>query len=75
MGFSRQEYWSGLPFPSPKKTLLSNVGTADSIPGQGAKIPHALLPKNQNINQKQCNNKFNKDFKKGEHQKNSKKKE
>ena len=21
MGFSRQEYWSGLPFPSPKRTL------------------------------------------------------
>ena len=22
MGFSRQEYWSGLPFPSPKRTLI-----------------------------------------------------
>ena len=27
MGFSRQEYWSGLPFPSPViKMLLVNVG-------------------------------------------------
>ena len=23
MGFSRQEYWSGLPFPSPEKELKS----------------------------------------------------
>ena len=33
------------------------------IPGQGAKIPHASWPKNQNIKQKQDYNKFNKDFK------------
>ena len=25
MGFSRQEYWSGLPFPSPKVISLSQV--------------------------------------------------
>ena len=31
-----------------------------SILGQGAKIPHALRPKNQNIKQKQYCNKFNK---------------
>ena len=31
-------------------TLPSNVGDAGSIPLQGAKIPHALCPKNQNIN-------------------------
>ena len=41
---------------------------------QGAKIPHALGPKNQNIKQKQCSNKFSKDFKNGPHQKNLKKK-
>ena len=35
-----------------------------SVPGQGAKIPHALQPKNQNIKQKQQCNKFNKDKKK-----------
>ena len=32
------------------------------IPGWGAKIPHALGPKHQNIKQKQYCNKFDKDF-------------
>ena len=31
------------------KTSPSNSGGADSIPGQGTKIPHASQPKNQNI--------------------------
>ena len=44
------------------KTLPSNAGGEDSIPGQGAKTPHASQPKNQNIKQKQYCNKFNKDF-------------
>ena len=34
------------------KTLPSNAGGASSIPNQGAKIPHALGPKSQNIRQK-----------------------
>ena len=34
------------------------------IPGQAAKMPHASWPKKQNIKQKLCCNKFNKDFKK-----------
>ena len=38
------------------------------IPGEGAKIPHASQPKNQNMKQKQYCNKFNKDFKNGLHQ-------
>ena len=46
------------------KTSLSNAGGVGSIPGQEAKIPHALQPKSQNIKQKQYCNKFNKDFKK-----------
>ena len=33
------------------KTSLSSAGDAGSIPGLGAKIPHALQPKNQNIKQ------------------------
>ena len=49
------------------KTLPSNAGGAGSIPGWGAKIPHALWPKNQNIKQKQYCNKFNKDLKKMVH--------
>ena len=46
------------------KTLPSNTWAAGSIPGQGARIPHALQPKNQDIKQKQYCNKFNKDVKK-----------
>ena len=45
------------------ETLPSNAGGEGSIRGWGAKIPHALLPKNQNIKQKQYCNKFSKDFK------------
>ena len=51
------------------KTSPSNAGGAGSIPGQGAGIPHASQPINQNIKQKQYCNKFNKDFKNGPHQK------
>ena len=59
-------------FPGPVvKTSSSNAGGAGLIPGQGAKIPHASRPKNQNIKQKQYCNKFNKDFKNGPHQKKS----
>ena len=52
------------------KTSPSNAGGVDSIPGQGAKIPHASRPKNQNVKQKQYCKKFKKDFKNGPHQKN-----
>ena len=44
------------------KTSPSNAGGAGSIPGRGAKIPHALQPRKQNIKQKQYCNKFNKDL-------------
>ena len=47
-----------------------DTGDAGSIPHQGAKILHALWPKNKIIKQKQYCNKFNKDFKNGPHQKN-----
>ena len=45
-------------------TLPSNAGGASSIPDQGAKIPCASQPKNQNIKSKQYCSKFNKDSKK-----------
>ena len=51
------------------ETSPSNAAGEGLIPGQGAKIPHALCPKNQSIKQKQYCNKFNKDFKNGPHQK------
>ena len=49
------------------KTSPSNAVGVGSIPGQGAKIPHAAQPKNPNIKQKQYCNKFNKDFENGSH--------
>ena len=51
------------------KTLPYNAGDVGSIPGLGAKIPHASQPKNQNIKQKQYCNKFSKDLKNGPYQK------
>ena len=53
------------------KTSPSSGGGEGSIPGWGAKIPHALWPKNQNIKQKQYCNKFDKVFKNSRHQKKS----
>ena len=51
------------------KTLPSNSGSASSIPSRGAKILHALKPKNQSIKQKQYYDEFDKDFlKNGPHQ-------
>ena len=44
MGFSRQEYWSGLPFPSPIDHILSDVSTM-TRPSWVA--PHGMaMPKN-----------------------------
>ena len=54
------------------KTLPSSAVGKGSIPSQRTKIPYALPPKIQNINQKQYCNKFNKDFKNGSHQKKEK---
>ena len=54
------------------KTLPSNAEGAGSIPGQGAKIPHALWPKNQNIKHKPDRNKL-KDLRTGSHHKKKKK--
>ena len=54
------------------KTSPSNAGGIDSNPDGRAKIPHASLPKTQNIKEKQYCNKFNKDFKDGPHPKTKK---
>ena len=57
--------WIGdLPGDPAVKTSPSNVGDLNLIRGQGAKIPHDLQPKKQDIKQKQYCNKFNKDLKK-----------
>ena len=47
-------------------TLPSNAGSVGSIPGERAKIPHTSRPKNHDIKENQCCNKFNKDLKKKE---------
>ena len=47
------------------KTSLLNAAGAGLMPGWGAKVPHASLPKKlKHKNQKQYCNKFNQDFKK-----------
>ena len=48
MGFSRREYWSGLPFPSPGDLLDPGIEPksptlqADSLPSEPAGKPHEL---------------------------------
>ena len=49
------------------KISLSLAGDEGSILGQGAKIPYASWPKNQNVKQKQYCNTFSEDFKSGLH--------
>ena len=53
------------------KTLPSNAGNAHCITGQGARIPHALWPKNQKVKKREnsSNTITNsiKDFKNGPH--------
>ena len=66
--------WRDFPGGPRVKTSPSNAEGMGSILGQEAKLPHALWPKNQNINWKQYYNKFNKDFKNCPHQKNLSKK-
>ena len=51
------------------KILPAHAGGAALIPSWETEVPHALWPKNQNIKQKQCCNKINKDFKNGPHRK------
>ena len=52
-------YIEDFPGGTMNKNLPDNAGDTDSIPGQGAGIPHASQPKNKNIKQKQHCNKFN----------------
>ena len=55
------------------KTSPSSAEGEGSIPGWGAKIPHASGPENQNRKKKQYCKKFNKGFKKMVHIKKKKK--
>ena len=42
MGFSRQEYWSGLPLPSPSESL-STMNGGDKIPSYIHRVPKAVM--------------------------------
>ena len=44
-----QYYARDFPSSPVVKTLPSNAGGVDSVPGQGVNIPHASGPKNENI--------------------------
>ena len=46
------EFWD-FPDGPVVKTLPSNTESMGSIPGQGAKIPYAWKPRNQNVKQRQ----------------------
>ena len=64
----RKQGWGDFPGGPVVRTSASSAGGVGSIPRQGAKIPHALQSKNQNIKQKQYCNKFKKDFKNAPHE-------
>jgi len=48
MGFPRQEYWSGLPFPSPEDLLNPGIKPgspelqADSLPSESPGLKHTI---------------------------------
>ena len=41
MGFARQEYWSGVPLPSPVKKGIEKASDIDTRRGQ--RVPHSLV--------------------------------
>ena len=51
MGFSRQEYWSGLPFPSPGDLFNPGIKPGsltlqeDSLPSEPPRKPHKYYTK------------------------------
>ena len=49
MGFPRQEYWSGLPFPSPGIELGSPASQVDSLPPSHLGIKFGDHPKSRII--------------------------
>ena len=52
MRFSRQEYWSGLPFPSPGD--LSDPGIEPRSPTLQADTLPSITPKEPSIKEKMC---------------------
>ena len=68
MGFSRQVYWSGLPFPSPGD--LSNLGIEPRSPAMEADAltsePPRMKQKNKKVTRSMIQSKSNKNAKFGE---------
>ena len=56
MGFSRQEYWSGLPFPSPGD--LPDTGIEPRSPTLQADALPSVTPKEPSVKEKTCQNFF-----------------
>ena len=52
MGFSRQEYWSGVPLPSPRQTLTDIKGEADSNTVTVGDFNTSLTPMDKSSKQK-----------------------
>ena len=52
MGFSRQEYWSGVPSPSPRQTLTDIKGEIDSNTIIEGDFNAPLTPMDRSSNQK-----------------------
>ena len=61
MGFSRQEYWSGLPFPSPEDLPDSRIEPTspalqeDSLLLSNQGSPKAIIHQLKKLNQKKIN--------------------
>ena len=43
IGFSRQEYWSGLPFPSPVDHILSELSTMTNLSQVDKGMNHSFI--------------------------------
>ena len=43
MGFSRQKYWSGFPFPRIELRLLQDSGKGDSLPRSHLGSPNRII--------------------------------
>ena len=57
-----KNYLGNFPGGPVVKTSLFNARRVGLVPGQGARIPHTLWQRNQNIKQKQHCNEFNEDL-------------
>ena len=55
MGFPRQEYWSGMPFPSPGDLPDPGIEQVDSLPPVPPGKPYDLMDCSQNSDCREVN--------------------